>query len=148
MEISVQALTEQLSQKGIRPSYQRIRVLEYLHRKEGGHPTAEEIYDFLVNEIPALSKTTIYNTIHTLTEAGLVRTIHIDNDEARYDITLHNHGHFQCVACGSITNFPIDIDRVQIDELSHFEVREKNVYFRGLCPNCLNPTSEEKELLK
>lgn len=145
MEISVQSLTKNLSQKGIRPSYQRVRVLEYLYRKEGGHPTVEEIFNYLVNEIPALSKTTVYNTLHTLTEVGLVRIINIDHDEARYDITLHNHGHFQCVACGSITNFPIDIDRIRIDELSHFEIQEKNVYFGGLCPNCLNSPSEKKE---
>lgn len=145
MKISVQSLTKNLSQKGIRPSYQRVRVLEYLYRKEGGHPTVEEIFNYLVNEIPALSKTTVYNTLHTLTEVGLVRIINIDHDEARYDITLHNHGHFQCVDCGSITNFPIDIDRIRIDELSHFEIQEKNVYFRGLCPNCLNSPSEKKE---
>ena len=145
MEISVQSLTKNLSQKGIRPSYQRVRVLEYLYRKEGGHPTVEEIFNYLVNEIPALSKTTVYNTLHTLTGVGLVRIINIDHDEARYDITLHNHGHFQCVACGSITNFPIDIDRIRIDELNHFEIHEKNVYFGGLCPNCLNSPSEKKE---
>lgn len=109
MEIKIEFLTNELQKKGIRPSYQRIKVLECLYRKDT-HPTVDEIFRMLSPEIPSLSKATIYNTLHTFVEAGLVRVVSIDGTELRYDITLSNHGHFKCEMCGTIYNFQIDMD--------------------------------------
>jgi Fe2+ or Zn2+ uptake regulation protein len=144
MTVSIEFLSEQLKNNGIRPSYQRIKVLEFLYQK-GGHPTVDEIFRSLSVDIPSLSKVTIYNTLHTLVGAGLVRVVDIDKTEKRYDITLINHGHFQCEICGTIYNFVVNIDQVPIDGLNQFEITEKNVYFKGLCPNCLNQSSHKKK---
>jgi len=137
MDISIEFLTKTLTDRGIRPSYQRIKVLEYLYRK-GGHPTVDEIFRALSPEIPSLSKVTIYNTIHTFVDAGLARLVDIDDSEMRYDVTLSNHGHFLCESCGTIFNFSVDIDQIPIQGLSKFEIKEKNIYFKGLCPNCVS----------
>ena len=136
MDVTKEFLSNQLQSKGIRPSYQRIKVLEYLYQK-GGHPTVDDIFRSLSADIPSLSKVTIYNTLHTLLEAGLVRDVDIDETEKCFDITLTNHGHFQCEACGTIYNFQVNIDQVPVEGLSQFEIRQKNMYFKGLCPNCL-----------
>lgn len=144
MIVSIEFLTEQLKSKGIRPSYQRIKVLEYMYQK-GGHPTVDGIFRPLSVDIPSLSKVTIYNTLHTLVEAGLVRVVDIDETEKRYDITLTNHGHFQCEACGTVYNFKVNIDQVPIDGLNQFEITQKNVYFKGLCPNCLKQSKSRKK---
>jgi Fe2+ or Zn2+ uptake regulation protein len=137
MEVSIESLTRQLKDKGIRPSYQRIKVLEYMHRK-GGHPTVDGIFRALASDIPSLSKVTIYNTLRIFVEAGLLRVVDIDETEKSYDITLSNHGHFQCEACGTIYNFEVNIDQVPVEGLGRFEITQKNVYFKGYCPNCLN----------
>lgn len=144
MDVSVQFLSNELNRKGIRPSYQRIKVLEYLYLNKV-HPTVEEIYQFLFPLIPSLSKTTIYNTLRTFVEAGLVRSISIDEVETRYDIMLANHGHFRCDACSAIFNFSIDMDNIPVSELEQFQIKEKNVYYKGLCPNCLGQSKQEKE---
>ena len=144
MDISIEFLTEQLKSKDIRPSYQRIKVLEYLYQK-GGHPTVDEIFRELSADIPSLSKVTIYNSLHTLVEAGLVQVVDIDETEKRFDITLTSHGHFQCEACGTIYNFQVNIDQIPIDGLNQFEITQKNIYFKGLCPNCLKQSKVEKE---
>jgi len=138
MGLSSEALADKLHRKGIRPSYHRIRVLEYLYQQKEGHPTADEVFDALSRDIPSLSKTTVYNALHTFVEAGLTRVVDIDEVEARYDITLSDHGHFKCTACGAITNFAVDIDRMTISGLDQYHINEKNVYFKGLCPNCMN----------
>jgi Fur family transcriptional regulator, peroxide stress response regulator len=144
MDISIKFHTEQLKSKGIRPSYQRIKVLEYLYQK-GGHPTVDEIFRALSADIPSLSKVTIYNTLHTLVEAGLVQVVDIDETEKRFDITLTSHGHFQCKACGTIYNFQVNIDQIPIDGLNQFEITQKNIYFKGLCPNCLAQSNSRKK---
>lgn len=143
MIVSIDFVTEQLRNKGIRPSYQRIKVLEYMHQK-GGHPTVDEIFRELAVDIPSLSKATIYNTLHALVEAGLVRVVEIDETEKRFDINLISHGHFQCEACGKIYNFQVNIDQTLVEGLDQFEITQKNVYFKGFCPNCLR-TSKSRQ---
>jgi Fur family peroxide stress response transcriptional regulator len=136
MDVSIEFLTNQLKSKGIRPSYQRIKVLEFMHQKRG-HPTVDEIFRALSADIPSLSKVTIYNTLRTFVETGLLRVVDIDDGEKCYDITLSNHGHFQCEVCGTIYNFQVNIDQIPIGGLEEFMIKQKNVYFKGLCPNCL-----------
>jgi Fur family transcriptional regulator, peroxide stress response regulator len=135
MNGSIENLTNQLKNTGIRPSYHRIKVLEYLQQK-GGHPTVDEIYRVLSSEIPSLSKVTVYNTVHLLLQANLIRVVDIDDTEKRYDITLTNHGHFQCEVCGTIYNFKVDMDQINSQELDQFKINQKNVYFKGICPAC------------
>ena len=144
MGVSIDFLSEQLKSKDIRPSFQRIKVLEYLYQK-GGHPTVDEIFRSLSADIPSLSKVTIYNTLHTLVEAGLVRVVDIDETEKRFDITLSSHGHFLCESCGKIYNFEVNIDLIPIEGLKQFEVNQKNLYFKGLCPNCLGRSKNRKK---
>ncbi len=143
MTVPVEFLNDQLKTKGIRPSFQRMKVLEYLYQK-GGHPTVDEIYRALLVDIPSLSKVTIYNTLHTFVEAGLVRVVDIDEVENHYDITLSSHGHFQCEACGTIYNFQVNVDRIPIDGLDQFKINQRNVYFKGLCPNCLQQSTSKE----
>jgi Fe2+ or Zn2+ uptake regulation protein len=128
--------SELLEKKDIRPSYQRLRVLGFMQQAKG-HPTVDEIYKHLSAEIPSLSRTTVYNTLHTLVRAGLVRVLNIDHDETRYEINLHDHGHFRCIKCGSITHFKLYIDLIPTEGLDHYQIQEKNVYYAGLCPECL-----------
>ena len=137
MHIKEKSLISELKNKGIRPSYQRVKVLEFLYQVNS-HLTADMIYRSLLKEIPTLSKATIYNSLHSFVDAGLIRVINIDDDEMRYDVVLADHGHFKCDSCGSIYNFAIDINSVPFDELNQFQVNEKNVYFKGLCPNCVD----------
>lgn len=129
-------ITTELINKNLRPSIQRIKVLEYLIKNQC-HPTVEQIFKDLQREIPTLSKTTIYNTLNLFLEAGLVKVLTIEDNEVRYDIITETHGHFKCGECGSIYNFDIDIDSIDTAELIGFKVVDKNVYFKGICPKCL-----------
>lgn len=96
------------------------------------------IYNHLVKEIPTLSKTTVYNTLNLFIEKGLVRPLTIEDNEARYDTIISNHGHFKCQSCGEIYDFPVEIDDFVPDKLQGFEIADKNVYFKGLCPKCIS----------
>ena len=137
MKYRIQGLTEKLLNRNIKPSYQRIRILEYLdnHRI---HPTVDRIFIDLQKEIPTLSKTTIYNTLNIFMDAGLVRVITIEDNETRYDIDTSDHGHFKCDECGEIYDFQINIEDIKPIGLSNFKITDKSVYFRGVCESCLN----------
>jgi Fe2+ or Zn2+ uptake regulation protein len=100
------------------------------------HPTVDQIYNDLHKEILSLSKTTIYNTLNTLIEASLVKVITIEDNETRYDLATNNHGHFKCQSCGNIYDFEINIDSFDSKDLDNFRINNKDVYFKGICPNC------------
>ena len=100
------------------------------------HPTVDEIYNALVNEIPTLSKTTVYNTLKLFESAGITRAITIEDNEARYDINVDNHGHFKCKQCGKIYDFSINMEKMELEGLNNFIITEKNVYFKGVCAEC------------
>lgn len=136
MKVQFEDLLNELKNKKVRLSHQRLKVLEYLTENHI-HPTVDQIYNGLHDDVPTLSKTTVYNTLNSLTEAGMVRVITIDDYESRYDINIDNHGHFKCMSCGKIFDFKIDIDSFNIKELDGFEISDKSVYFKGRCPQCL-----------
>ena len=68
---------EYLQSFGIKPSVQRIAIMDYLltHRT---HPAIDEIYLALCEQIPTLSKTTVYNTLKLFVEHGAAQMLTID----------------------------------------------------------------------
>lgn len=136
MKPSFEELVQELKIRNINLSYQRLKVLEYLILNLC-HPTVDQIFTGLHKNISTLSKTTVYNTLRVLVEAGLVRVITIEDNETRYDINIENHGHFKCESCGAIYDFRIDIDSLSSEELNNFQINDKNVYFKGICARCL-----------
>ena len=141
MKVQFENLLDELKNKNIRLSHQRLKVLEYL-TENYIHPTADQIYNGLHHDVPTLSKTTVYNTLNSLTEAGLIRVINIEGNETRYDINTQDHGHFKCESCKKIYDFNIDIDSIKTHELDNFKVNYKNIYFKGVCQQCMLDTKK------
>lgn len=136
MEQSTRNIAETLANSHIKPSYSRIKILEYIINKRS-HPTVEEIYNVLLIELPTLSKTTVYNTLNVLMEAKLIQLITIEENETRYDADLSEHGHFKCERCGHIYDFCISLENNLVEGLNGFLINDKNVYFKGVCQSCL-----------
>jgi len=128
-------LKELLRSRGVRPSYVRLKVLQYL-LTEKTHPTAEEIYRALISEIPTLSRASVYNALAVLSEAGVIQTLTIERHEGRYDAKTEEHGHFQCEVCGRVYDFAVDFGFLRHEALEGFLVRKRDLYFRGICPEC------------
>ena len=137
MDVSADALMDIFKNRGIRSSYTRMRIMQYLMVNRN-HPTADEIYGSLVEEIPTLSRTTVYNSLHAFVEAGLARVVTIEDNEARYDADISDHGHFKCDSCGRIYDFTVDVDCIQPKALEKFRINQRDVYFKGICLGCLD----------
>lgn len=128
-------IAEYLLQRGVKPSYQRIKILDYLIVKKN-HPTVNDIYQAIVQEIPTLSKTTVYNTLKLFIEHGIVIEVLIEENEVRYDFAEEDHGHFKCARCGMVVDFKIPNNLCAVDALDGFTIVENHVYLKGLCPRC------------
>lgn len=67
-----------LHRANVRPSVHRLAVLEYVanHRT---HPTADEVFNRIALDFPNVSRTTVYNSLHTLVDAGVLRELEIES---------------------------------------------------------------------
>ena len=84
---------DRLVECGLRPSVQRLAIMEFLqtHRT---HPTVEDVFQGIVSEIPTLSRTTVYNTLRLLSEHRAAQMITIDDHRVCYDGDVHPPVHF------------------------------------------------------
>lgn len=137
METHIENVGEYLKNSGIKPSYQRIRIFQYLVENRN-HPTVDMIYKALCSEIPTLSKTTVYNTLNLFTEKKIVNVIVIEENETRYDSIMDVHGHFKCEKCGKIFDVNIAKELIEEKELREFDIKEQHYYFKGICKDCAN----------
>ncbi len=126
---------ELLENTNIKPSIARVKVLEYL-RNNKTHPTVEEIYTSLAEEIPTLSKTTVYNTLELFENNGLARIVNVGENESRYDADISNHGHFKCDGCGRVYDFRVNMEALETRGLEGYKIWEKHLYYRGICSRC------------
>ena len=128
---------EILAKFEIRPSLQRVAVMDYV-LKNRFHSTADEIYDELIKTMPTLSRTTVYNTLHLLTEKGAIRALHLEKDAVHFDAGLHPHAHFICSQCRKIHDVDIPED-VWNKVLSYAPVpdAEMQINYRATCHSCL-----------
>lgn len=133
--MTLSSIKDILSNRGIRISIQRLKILEYLSGT-AEHPSADEIYRNLKSAVPSLSKATVYNTLGFLTTKRIVREIPVNTGEARFDLPSGNHHHFYCDNCGRIIDIPETICSVKIKDLPGLKVTETEVVLRGICDVC------------
>jgi Fe2+ or Zn2+ uptake regulation protein len=122
----------------LKPTFQRLTVLEYLKNHECHHPTAETIYETLVKKIPTLSFTTIYNTLNAFLEKGIITAETITGTEIRYDFVAKPHHHFLCKKCGKIYDIDIQcpIGNDERKTIDGHVIQEVHGYFKGVCKTC------------
>ncbi len=127
--------TERLKEKGIRPSHQRIRIYETLASTKA-HPSAEAIYKELSEELPTLSRTTVYSTLDLFAEKGLAQRLALSGSELRYDADISRHVHFRCRGCGSVSDLAAVRAPAPPEAQEGYVVESSQFYAEGLCPAC------------
>lgn len=128
-------VSDLLKSRGIRPTPQRIGVYQFLYDNRV-HASADMIYEALSPQYPSFSRTTIYNSIKTLVENGLIRSVCIEGEYVRYDANIADHGHFKCLSCGKVYDFTTQWNGDLPEDLDGFEVRIKDAFFYGTCKAC------------
>jgi Fur family peroxide stress response transcriptional regulator len=135
MNTKLEQLKSKLETAGIKPTYIRLRILEYLEKNKI-HPTAEIIYEELLNEIPTISKMSVYNTLNMFSEKGVSLHLVISGTEARFDGNTVPHHHFLCEKCGKIIDLDIECRYFKTGSILGHQIKELHGYFKGICSNC------------
>ena len=134
----IETLLERFREKGLKITPQRRLILELL-ANDVSHPTAEQVYQRVLAEMPDVSRTTVYNTFRELVELGELAQVHdLSEGGQRYDTNCAPHHHLYCVECHNL----IDIDRdfrlleLTAEERAGYQVLRHQVTFHGICPDC------------
>jgi len=138
MVTSMEKIKTLLKEKGIKPTYQRLKILEYMGNSLNNHPTVEMVYEELLKDIPTLSLTTVYNTLNNFLEKGLVYGVTITGTEIRYDFDTKCHHHFLCKKCGQIFDIEVKCTYTEGKKsiVSGHRIDEIHGYFKGICKDC------------
>lgn len=96
-----QALQGALREQGLRMTPQRQIIAEAIASLEGPI-TAERVHRHVARQFPDVHPTTVYRTLETLEELGLLRHTHIHGGVAHYHLADHPvHQHLVCDGCGA-----------------------------------------------
>jgi Fur family transcriptional regulator, peroxide stress response regulator len=129
---------ELCQQRGLAVTHQRTIIYEALFSMPG-HPSPEEVYERVREQIPSISLATVYKTINTFLETGIVHEASLHHGSIRLDSNLEPHHHMVCTKCKAI----FDLDPEAIGPVlmkgalpNGFQVQRLSVEVLGLCERC------------
>jgi len=123
---------------GIKLTHQRIEIFREIASRSD-HPDALAIHESVKLRMPTVSLDTIYRTLWTLTELGLIKTFGPRQENVRFDANLEQHHHFVCVKCGLVRDFEsARFDQLDLQQDVHDIGITLNtqIEVRGMCNDC------------
>jgi len=131
---------ELCKQSGLAVTHQRQVVFDSLAgMPDHHHPCPEEVYEQVRKLIPSISQATVYKTLHTFVEHGILRELSPHHGTLRVDINTHAHHHLICTQCKSVMDIEDDeLDPVKLRRRlpKGFQVERVAVEIQGLCEKC------------
>jgi Fe2+ or Zn2+ uptake regulation protein len=127
-----------LRSAGLRVTAPRIAVLDVI--PPGSHLDADAVAQLARKRLGRVSTQAVYDVLHALTGAGLLRRIEPAGSSARYERRVgDNHHHLVCRSCGDVADVDCAVGPapclIPVDN-GGFLVDEAEVVYWGLCPSC------------
>jgi Fur family ferric uptake transcriptional regulator len=128
-----------IRESGQKVTPQRVLILSAI-RHSGEHVTANRVIEELRSAHPYIDVSTVYRTLGSASDMGLVSETDMGTGEAEYEwIGANRHHHVICRSCGGVTS----LDNSYLDGLATLLYEEAG--FRadlghfaifGVCRNC------------
>ena len=131
-------IAEELRGAGLRVTAARVALLETV--RDGDHLDVEAIAAAVRDRIGHVSLQAVYEALHALTAAGLIRSIEPAGSPARFEGRVgDNHHHVVCRSCGAVADVDCAVGEAPCLTASDdhgFSIEEAQVIYWGLCPGC------------
>jgi len=132
------SIAEELRGAGLRVTAARVALLQAV--REGDHLGVEAIHAQVRARVGHVSLQAVYEALHALTAAGLVRRIEPAGSPARFEGRIgDNHHHIVCRSCGAVADVDCAVGETPCLTASDdhgFTIDEAEVIYWGLCPEC------------
>jgi Fur family ferric uptake transcriptional regulator len=133
-----QTTAEELRGAGLRVTAARVALLEAV--RDGDHLGVEALASEVRDRVGHISLQAVYEALHALTAAGLVRRIEPAGSSARFEGRVgDNHHHVVCRSCGVVADVDCAVGEAPCLAASDdhgFSINEAEVIYWGLCPAC------------
>ena len=104
MEEQLRAFEEVHRKRGLKITHQHLEIFkELLNSKD--HPTMKKIFSGVKLKLHTISLDTIYRTLTTLEQHGLVFRVQTMKSQTRFEGKMEEHHHIICKQCSRITDF-------------------------------------------
>lgn len=134
---------EELRGVGLRVTAARVALLEAV--RAGDHLGVEAIASGVRDRVGHVSLPAVYEGLHALTAAGLIRRLEPPGSPALYEGRVgDNHHHLVCRSCGVVADVDCAVGHAPCLTASDdrgFAVDEAEVIYWGLCPDCSSARS-------
>lgn len=146
LAVMVSEHAETLRACGLQVTAQRVAVL----RAVSGHPhcTADEALRSAREEIGAISRQSVYDTLTLLVESGILRRIQPIGSSARYEDRVgDNHHHVVCRECATLMDIDCAVGSAPCltpSDTARFDIDEAEVVYWGRCPGCQTAPTHER----
>lgn len=137
---TVPELERMLRHTNLRVTRPRLAVLRELYTRP--HSDTETIIQAIrASQLPSVSHQAVYDSLHCLVEAGLVRRIQPAGSVARYESRVgDNHHHIVCRTCGLISDVDCTADDAHClttsGDSEFATIDEIEVIYWGACHSC------------
>jgi len=133
-------IKKMLRSKGLRVTPQRELIYRLLLESKA-HPTADYVYREVRKTFPAISFNTVYKTVRSLEESGLLQRFNTGDNIYHYDANVSPHPHLICLHCGRVDDmddFPDDLEGYILKSArsSPGKIQYVNLHFYGCCHRC------------
>ena len=117
-------------------SRQREAILNVL-RSSKGHPTADEVYRQVREEIPNISLGTVYRNLALLRKEGNILSVSVGDGSEHFDGDCSPHIHLHCSECGKIHDLTLERDVItELAAKSGFTPHGCVYVVYGKCADC------------
>ncbi|MBF6170442.1 transcriptional repressor [Nocardia blacklockiae] len=129
---------QMLREVSLRVTAPRVAVLSAVH--DHPHADTDSIIRAVRASLSTVSHQAVYDSLRTLTGAGLIRCIQPSGSVARYESRVgDNHHHVVCRVCGAIADVDCAVGEAPCLTASDdrgYSIDEAEVIYWGLCPDC------------
>ncbi len=146
---SIETLLTLLHQNDLKITPQRRLILELLV-DDHSHPTVDQVYQRVIDVMPNVSRTTVYNTLRELVALDVLREVRgLSAGSLRYDTNAGLHHHLFCTRCHRLVDIERDFDglRLKSEESAGYQIMRHQVTFFGICPACQQTSEDELGVL-
>ncbi|HEY7756157.1 MAG TPA: Fur family transcriptional regulator [Actinomycetota bacterium] len=133
-----ESLIDVLRERGLRMTPQRRAIVAEIMRTQG-HISPTELVRKVQSEMPGVNASTIYRTLSTLEEVGVLAHAHLEGGAEYHRAEEAGHVHLTCSSCGSEDDLSIDEadELVRLIQRRHaFQPDLTHFAIGGLCTTC------------
>ncbi len=131
-------VVEALREAGLRPTRQRLSVLEFL-RDRPDAVAAQDLHAELRRGGQSIGLTTVYRTLTALADAGLLDVFTREGEQAFRRCGVTHHHHLVCETCNRVEELSADEVEAWVHQAADrhgFKVTGHRADVFGICSDC------------